>query len=273
MSATYNFTISRSLALLLAGCFVAVAVLMFAAGAISGVLYSSSRVEAALAAAKTTESATLSPANKPVKQTAMPASETSSSQPAPTPVATTDATATTSNNLPPQTAAAPAAADASPKPQEPAVQPAAATASAAEPKSAPASQPAPTVASAQANPKPTTAPAAAAPSASAAAPPPASAAAAPSASAAASPVTTEATYAIPLAVQVGSFLVKSNAEKLMASLRDLGYNPVMSRSADARGRIWYKVSLGPYRGWNAASTVAMRVSIAENLHPIIGPMR
>jgi hypothetical protein len=67
--------------------------------------------------------------------------------------------------------------------------------------------------------------------------------------------------------------VKSNAEALMVSLEDMGYRPVMSRYSDERGRLWYVVKLGPYTRWNAASKVAARVSIAENVKPVIGPMQ
>jgi cell division septation protein DedD len=83
----------------------------------------------------------------------------------------------------------------------------------------------------------------------------------------------EASYAIPLAVRVGSFSVKENAEGLMQSLKDRGYRPMMSRSSDPGGRVWYVVKLGPYNCWNAASRVAARVSIAENLRPVIGPVQ
>ena len=85
------------------------------------------------------------------------------------------------------------------------------------------------------------------------------------------PVTTTS-YAIPLAVRVGSFSVKSNAATLMQSLRDMGYQPTLSPFTDARGRLWYVVKLGPYTKWNTASVIATRISIAENVTPVIGPM-
>ena len=90
---------------------------------------------------------------------------------------------------------------------------------------------------------------------------------------AASPRLVETSYAIPLAVKVSSFLVKSHADALMVSLRDLGYRPVMSHFMDTRGELWYLVKLGPYTRWNTASAVAARVSLEENVRPIIGPMR
>jgi cell division septation protein DedD len=79
-------------------------------------------------------------------------------------------------------------------------------------------------------------------------------------------------YAIQLAVRVGSFSVKSNAETVTQSLRDMGYQPTLSRSTDSNGRIWYVVRVGPYTKWNTASTVATRISIAEDVTPVIGPM-
>jgi hypothetical protein len=66
--------------------------------------------------------------------------------------------------------------------------------------------------------------------------------------------------------------VKANAETLMQSLKDLGYRPAMSLYSDPHGRTWYVVKLGPYTRWNKASQVAARVSIAENVKPVIGPM-
>jgi cell division septation protein DedD len=90
---------------------------------------------------------------------------------------------------------------------------------------------------------------------------------------AAAPRAVESSYAIPLAVKVGSFAVKENAEGLMQSLKDRGYRPIMSSCSDPRGRVWYVVKLGPYTRWSAASRVAARVSIAENLKPVIGPIQ
>jgi len=58
----------------------------------------------------------------------------------------------------------------------------------------------------------------------------------------------------------------------MQSLRDMGYQPAMSLYTDSKGRRWYVVKLGPYARWNTASQVAARISIAENVTPVIGPM-
>src|SRR5208337_1712137 len=132
------------------------------------------------------------------------------------------------------------------KPAEPAPQPAVEAAS-VPPKSVPASPTAPVGASAKAS-----------------APPPA---------AASDPPVEKTSYAIPLAVRVGSFTVKSNADELMVSLKGMGYIPSMSHFTDTRGRLWYVVKLGPFHSWNDASMVSTRVSIAENVQPIIAPMR
>jgi cell division protein FtsN len=83
----------------------------------------------------------------------------------------------------------------------------------------------------------------------------------------------QTSLAVPLAVKVGSFTVKSNADALVVSLIDLGYRPMISQFEDPYGRQWYLVKLGPYNRWNAASAVAARVAIAENVRPIIGPMQ
>jgi cell division protein FtsN len=80
-------------------------------------------------------------------------------------------------------------------------------------------------------------------------------------------------YAIQLAVRVGSFSVKSNAETVTQSLRDMGYQPTLTHSTDAHGRVWYVVKLGPYTKWNTASVIATRISIAENVTPVIAPMQ
>jgi cell division protein FtsN len=76
-----------------------------------------------------------------------------------------------------------------------------------------------------------------------------------------------------LAVQVGAFAVKANAETLVQSLGDMGYKPLISRSTDAHGHQWYVVRVGPYTQWNAASRVAARISMSEDVNPVIGPMR
>ncbi|MFT4113347.1 SPOR domain-containing protein [Silvibacterium sp.] len=76
-----------------------------------------------------------------------------------------------------------------------------------------------------------------------------------------------------LAVRVGSFSNRANADALVQSLRDKGYRPAVGQFTDGHGRHWYVVKLGPYARWNTASAVAARISIAEKLSPVIGPVR
>ena len=79
-------------------------------------------------------------------------------------------------------------------------------------------------------------------------------------------------YAVSLVVQVGSFMVEENATRLADSLRQLGYPAEIVQRTDWRQRLWYVVRLGPYREWNAASGVAMRLAANQELKPIVGPM-
>jgi hypothetical protein len=234
VSADYNFSLDRTRVLLLAGCFVVAAILLFFAGSISGMLYSGGRAAASrtpqpMPAAKPAQSPNSASLKTPVAPPPASASDAPSSASAPTPppvaVAAGTGTGTTVASAAAPVATAPVTAAA---PAIPAPQPAAPTVGAeAKPQ-----QPAVAV-----------------------------------------PRPVEASYALPLAVRVGSFTVKSNAEALMASLEDMGYRPVMSHYSDERGRLWYVVKLGPYTRWNAASRVAARVSIAENVKPVIGPMQ
>jgi cell division protein FtsN len=243
MSDDYQFSIRRSRALLLAGCCTMATVLLFFAGTVAGLLYSRSRVKAAQVVAPTSvaKRAQFSAENGPKDPTGPPA-DSAAESPSGEPIPASD----------PPTNLAPAAAIATTTPSSATVIPAA-TAAAAAPEPSPASSsanPATALATASAPTKP---PAAVAPAV------------------AAQPVDTS--LVIPLAVQVGAFTIKSNAEKLEQSLRDMGYKPAMSRSTDGRGRVWYLVRLGPYAKWNAASRVAARISITENVKPVIGPMQ
>jgi cell division septation protein DedD len=237
VSAVYNFSLDRGRALLLAGCTAAAAVLLFFAGSIFGILYSGGRP----ILARATQPAPIakpmqSRAAKP-KNAAAPAALAASpivaSEAAQTSAPAAGALASSSNS---------AAVEAAPVPQEPASV-RVSVASTTDTKTEPSTQAA---LNAEAKPQQAVV-------------------------AASRPV--EASYAIPLAVRVGSFSMKENAEGLMQSLKDRGYRPMMSRSSDPRGRVWYVVKLGPYNCWNAASRVAARVSIAENLRPVIGPVQ
>ena len=230
MSADYNFSLDRTRVLLLAGCFVAAAILLFFAGSISGMLYSGGRA----AALRTPHPMS---AAKPARSLNSASQKTPA---APPPASASDAPSSASAPTPPPVAVAAGTAVAS---------------VAAPIAAAPATAAAPAI----------TAPQPTAPAAGAEAKPPQPAVAVPR--------QVEASYALPLAIRVGSFTVKSNAEALMVSLEDMGYRPVMSHYSDERGRLWYVVKLGPYTRWNAASRVAARVSIAENVKPVIGPMQ
>ena len=83
----------------------------------------------------------------------------------------------------------------------------------------------------------------------------------------------DSSYAIPLAVKVCSFTGKTSAEAMIASLASKGYRASLGHSSGAGGRTWYVVKLGPYKEWNTASDVAARVAIAENVRPVIGPVK
>jgi hypothetical protein len=249
MSEAYQFAIARPRALLLAGCIAATALLVFFAGAITGTLYTSNRQAFARAVipipvVKPPELPTVkapaiaaTPTTPTVDQDA-PAAQESASEPLPNPVSTEMAPAISTNQAAATTALTAATTPAAPKTSAPA-SPATASAGTAQAATTPTSQ-----ATATAENKTTSAPA---------------------------PV--ETSYAIPLAVRVGSFSVKSNADTLMQSLRNMGYQPAMSRFIDARGSTWYVVKVGPYTRWSAASLVATRISIAENVTPAIGPMQ
>jgi cell division septation protein DedD len=238
VSAVYNFRLDRARVLLLAGCTAAAAVLLFFAGSISGILYSGGHPILARATqpapiAKPMQSRAAKPKNV-AAPAALAASPIVASEAAQTSAPAAGAVASSSSNS--------AAVEAAPVPQERASV-RVSVASTTDTKTEPSTQ-----AGLNTKPKPQQAVAAA-------------------------PRAVESSYAIPLAVKVGSFSVKENAEGLMQSLKDRGYRPVMSRSSDSGGRVWYVVKLGPYTCWNAASRVAARVSIAENLKPVIGPIQ
>jgi cell division protein FtsN len=228
MSDDLKFSIQRTRALVLAGCFAAVSVLLFFAGTVTGLLYSGTHAKTTLIVSAPTAPAR--PHGAPDK-----------TPEAPTDAAATSSTASTPDEpTPSSTAPAATAAAAAP----PSISPAPSSAAAATPKTPPP-------------PAATTTDAAK----------PASEQASDTASETAPSLT------IPLAVQVGAFSVKANAETLVQSLGDMGYKPLVSRSTDAHGHQWYVVRVGPYTQWNAASRVAARISMTEDVNPVIGPMR
>jgi cell division protein FtsN len=243
MSDDFQFSIRRSWAWVLAGCCAAASVLLFFAGTVTGLLYSGNRGNAAQVVALTSAAKPAKPdaentTEKPVATAMVSAAEMPSDKPIPASDAESNATLATAISTTSSSSAS---------------LPPVATAAVAAPEPPPATSsvnPAPALATASAPTKP-------------------SAVAAPAA--AAQPIDTS--IVIPLAVQVGAFAIKSNAETLVQSLRDAGYKPAMSRSTDTRGRVWYLVRLGPYAKWNTASRVAARISITENVTPVVGPMQ
>jgi hypothetical protein len=249
MSEAYQFAIGRARALILAGCFVAAAMLLFFAGAITGTLYTTSRQPSAqsvvaVPSVKAPELPSVKASDPAAESSASPASQVSSPAEVPASSSATNTPSPEESPAPAPSNTAAVAPTATPNPED-----SAASAS----TNAPAAPSTVAAATAEAKPQP------AAKLAPAAGKPP-------------GPVATPS-YAIQLAVRVGSFSVKSNAETLTQSLRDMGYQPNLSRSTDAHGRVWYVVSLGPYTKWNTASVIATRISIAENVTPVIGPMQ
>ncbi len=79
-------------------------------------------------------------------------------------------------------------------------------------------------------------------------------------------------YAVSLMVQVGSFKVEENALHLAESLQQLGYKPEIVDRTDSHNHVWHVVRLGPYREWNAASGVVMKLAANQELRPIVVPM-
>jgi len=83
----------------------------------------------------------------------------------------------------------------------------------------------------------------------------------------------DASDAIPLGIRVCSFTSETSAQALIDDLALKGFHASMIQSTKTHGHPWYIVKLGPYTEWNTASTVASRIAIAENVHPVVGPMR
>ena len=79
--------------------------------------------------------------------------------------------------------------------------------------------------------------------------------------------------AIPLAIRVCAFTAKASAQSMIDDLALKGYHATLAHGTGANGHPWYVVRLGPYTEWNTASTIASRVAIAENVRPVVGPMR
>ena len=75
-----------------------------------------------------------------------------------------------------------------------------------------------------------------------------------------------------LAIQVGSFLQKSNAEKLADQLKHSGYNPQIVL-ADIGARQWNVVRVGPYQDWDEATQVAAQLSRDQTGRAVIRAIR
>jgi hypothetical protein len=249
MSEIFDIQISRGRAITVAGCLIAAGVLLFAAGTVAGLLMASASVQSQLSAAQL-------PAVKPLAE---PAKKITAARAPSDSGAPSEAGASGEAMTAVVAASQTAAPTAGPLPQQ--------AASAGPQPPAPASKvPAPplALAASAAPPAPASSSRAALPAASESAPGLASASADPSA---------ESSYAIPLAIKVCSFTGKASAEAMIAALAAKGYRASLGHSSGANGRTWYVVKLGPYKAWNTASDVAARVAIAENVRPVIGPMR
>jgi cell division protein FtsN len=75
-----------------------------------------------------------------------------------------------------------------------------------------------------------------------------------------------------LSIQVGSFLQKSNAEKLAGQLKQSGYNPeiVLAGIGDKQ---WNVVRVGPYLDWDQATQIAALLSRENSAPAVIHPIR
>jgi cell division protein FtsN len=109
------------------------------------------------------------------------------------------------------------------------------------------------------------------------APPAASAATQAVAAQAASPAATSSVPApeqngVRLSVQVGSFLQKSNAEKLADQLKQSGYNPQIVL-AGIGSKQWNVVRVGPYQDWDEAASIAAQLSRDQAAPAVIHPIR
>lgn len=256
MSKVYEFAISRKLSIVLALCCTLVAILLFVAGTMSGLLLSPRYAAYSAPKSKIEVSASAPSAPKPA-----------SVEPQQSPCGSSPASPATAPSAPAQATSAEAAPTLAPKPG--ALNQTVAAAGAGSSPSGTIEVPG--LVAAAGNPQKTgmvaspPAPGATG-SVSAGAPVEAGTPAKPAAPPPPDP------YAVSLVVQVGSFTVEDNATRLAESLRQLGYPAEIVQRTDSHQRLWYVVRLGPYREWNAASGVAMRLAANQELKPIVGPM-
>jgi cell division septation protein DedD len=101
---------------------------------------------------------------------------------------------------------------------------------------------------------------------------PSPAAAASAAQTAAEATTTADIPGVQLAIQVGAFLDKANADKLVERLKEAGYAPQIVLGGHPP-RQWNFVRVGPYHDWGEASQIAAVISRNEDTEAVVRPMR
>jgi cell division protein FtsN len=84
--------------------------------------------------------------------------------------------------------------------------------------------------------------------------------------------TTADTPGVQLAIQVGAFLDKANADKLVERLKEAGYAPQIVLGGHPP-RQWNFVRVGPYHDWGEASQIAAVISRNEDTEAVVRPMR
>lgn len=100
---------------------------------------------------------------------------------------------------------------------------------------------------------------------------PKSATAAAASGAAAAPTAPDA-GGVQLAVQVGAFLDKTNADKLVERLNEEGYTSQIVLGGHAPKQ-WNFVRVGPYHDWEEASEIAAVLSRDQATQAVVRPMR
>lgn len=237
MSKAYEFAISKKLSIVLALCCGLAAIMLFVAGTLSGLLLSPRYLAQAQAKPASGEAALQASAKSAAA--AKPEASAVQQPPGGTPPAVSSPTAPSGQAVP----------SVAPKAVAPAATPAianaasfAATASLATPVGASASAP------------------------------PGGETAQTGDSAKSEPASAPDVYPVSLAVQVGSFTVEQNANRLAESLKQLGYPAEIVQRLDSRQRTLYIVRLGPYHKWDTASGVALRLASSQDVRPIVGPM-
>jgi cell division protein FtsN len=75
-----------------------------------------------------------------------------------------------------------------------------------------------------------------------------------------------------LAVQVGAFLERANADKLAAQLKEEGYSPQIVQDGHAPKQ-WNFVRVGPYHDWDEAAEIASVLSRDLPSPAVVRPMR